>query len=65
MSINGGEMTMIWNPWKEIKRLEIELELLQERHELLKTKHQIQTEMLKHAQKNDVRGKDGRFKKAD
>jgi hypothetical protein len=56
---------MIWNPWKEIKRLTIELELLQERHELLKTKHQIQTEMLKHFQKNDVRGKDGRFKKAD
>ena len=55
---------MMWNPWKEIKRLSIELELLQERHELLKTKHEIQTEMLKKAQKNDVRGKDGKFKKA-
>ena len=56
---------MIWNPWKEIKRLTIELELLQQRHELLKMKHQIQTEMFKDAKKNDVRGKDGRFKKAD
>lgn len=55
---------MIWNPWKEIARLEIELELVKEKYQLLKTKHDIQTEMLKHAQKNDVRGKDGRFKKA-
>jgi hypothetical protein len=55
---------MIWNPWKEIKRLNVELDLVKEQYKLLQTKHQIQTEMLKQAQKNDHRGKDGKFKKA-
>ena len=52
---------MIWNPWKEIKRLNVELDLVKEQYKLLQTKHQIQTEMLKQAQK--TRGKDGKFKK--
>lgn len=56
---------MIWNPWKEIKRLNLQLELVKEKYDLLKIKHEIQTEMLKQAQKNDNRGKDGKFKKAE
>lgn len=55
---------MIWNPWKEIKRLRTELEFVKSSYKLLATKHEIQTEMLKQAQKNDNRGKDGKFKKA-
>ena len=55
---------MIWNPWKEIKRLKAELDLVKEQYKLLQTKHEILGEMLKQAQKNDNRGKDGKFKKA-
>lgn len=58
-------MKVIWNPWKEIKRLNLQLELVKEKYDLLKIKHEIQTEMLKQAQKNDLRGPDGRFKKAE
>jgi hypothetical protein len=58
-------MKVIWNPWKEIKRLNLQLDLVKEKYDLLKIKHEIQTEMLKQAQKNDNRGPDGRFKKTE
>jgi len=53
---------MNWNeilhPWKALNRAKLEIETLRREQTLLR-------EELRRAQKNDLRGKDGRFKKGD
>ena len=44
------------NPWKALRRAKLEIEVLQREQRLL-------VEELRKAQKNDQRGKDGKFKK--
>ena len=46
----------ILNPWKALRRARLEIETLRREQSLLR-------EELRRAQKNDQRGKDGRFKK--
>ena len=48
----------ILNPWKALRRAKLEIETLRREQSLLR-------EELRRAQKNDQRGKDGRFKKGD
>ena len=46
------------NPWSALKRAKLEIEVLKREQTLL-------VEELRKAQKNDNRGKDGKFKKGD
>lgn len=53
---------MNWNeilhPWKALRRAKLEIDTLRREQTLLR-------EELRRAQKNDLRGKDGKFKKGD
>lgn len=46
------------NPWKALRRARLEIDTLRREQTMLR-------EELRKAQKNDLRGKDGRFKKEE
>jgi hypothetical protein len=51
-------LTELLNPWAELRRAKLEIDTLRREQTLL-------LEELRKAQKNDSRGKDGKFKKGD
>jgi hypothetical protein len=60
--LNTEETSMNWreliNPWAELRRAKLEVDTLRREQTLL-------VEELRKAQKNDSRGKDGKFKKGE